>query len=108
MIKGLTASILAVLVIIGVVLGILHFFGIILSFLNWLAVTLAVGIIVATLISIAIIAIFAIILFFAFFYYFAEKKTEIIPGEYKLSEEKGKTSKKFLKHIIFLLLFFLL
>jgi hypothetical protein len=74
-IGGIFVSIIAAVMIYFLfeILGILFIFGI--------------GLIIITVIASAALFIISAV---AFFYYFTIKKPNIMPGEYKLEEEKGK------------------
>jgi len=88
MIKGLVSALFGALVVAAIIAGIVYLFfnGILLSIFGFVVG----GLIVAAIILFAIVFIFALVVFFALFYYMAEKKPEVIPGDYKLDEEKGK------------------
>jgi amino acid transporter len=88
MIKGLVSAFFGALVFATIIVGIVYLFfsGILLSILG----LVVGGLIVAAVILFFIVFILALIIFFALFYYMAEKKPEVMPGEYKLEEEKGK------------------
>jgi len=88
MIKGIVAAIFGALLVAAIIVGLIWLVasGVFLAIFGFI-----VGaVVIAAILMFFLIFLFAVIIFFAVFYYMAEKSPTVTPGEYKLSEEKGK------------------
>jgi len=87
MIKGLSAALLASLLIAVIIVLILNFFDAIAQFALLIGINFMIA---AIILFVLFFIVLGVIFFIALFYFLAEKTPKIQPGEYKLEDEKGK------------------
>lgn len=88
MMKGIMSMIGGAFVVALLLAGIAYLFfsGFLLALFGFLLG----GLVIAAVLFFVIVFLFAVVVFFALLYFLAEKKPEVTPGEYDLTQEQGK------------------